>query len=349
MSSEKTEKPTLKKIQDARKKGQVAKSLELPIGCQLAVLLIYITSQGGNINNDIIQLIHLTMSCLLLPIEQGIQIFIQGFIKLMFKSVFLIGAILIAITIISFIVQTGFLIATESMGFKADKLNVVNNLKQMFSAKNLVEFLKSLIKITIISCVFSYLLYHYGGSMQYLPTLSLSDSMNVIYKMIYWLWGALVICYLLFFMADFAFQKQQIMKQLMMSKEEIKQEFKNAEGNQEIKGHRRAMHQEIQSGSLAANVKKSSVIVRNPTHVAIGIHYQKDVTSLPKVTVKGVDEMAKWIVELAIREGVPVIEDVRLARALLNEVDEGHYIPVSLFEPVAELLWLINEMRNEVV
>jgi type III secretion protein U len=347
VSSEKTEKPTPKKIQDARKKGQVAKSMELPVGCQLAVLLIYLTSQGENLNNDIMQLIHLTMSCLLLPVEQGIQLFIQGFVKLMFRSVFLIGVALIAVTIISFIAQTGFLIATESMGFKADKLNFVNNLKQMFSAKSLVEFLKSLIKITIIGCVFSYLLYHYGGSMQYLPTLSLSDSMNVVYKMIYWLWGSLVVCYLLFFLADFAFQKQQIMKQLMMSKEEIKQEFKNSEGNQEIKGHRRAMHQEIQSGSLAANVKKSSAIVRNPTHVAIGIYFQEGVTPLPQVTVKGVDEMAKWIVELAEREGVPIVEDVRLARALLREVDEEQYIPSSLFEPVAELLWLVKELKSD--
>lgn len=346
MSSEKTEKPTPKKIKDARKKGQVAKSNELPVGCQLGVLLLYVHSQGGHLLADIMQLIQLTIRVTTLPIELAIGQFLEAFISLIMHSVLLVGVGLIIVTVISFIAQTGFLISTEALTIKADKLNIVNNLKQMFAMKNLVEFLKALVKMLVIGSVFSYLLYHYGGSMQYLPYLSLEDSMAVIFQLVYWLWGALVACYLLFFMADYAFQKQQTMKQLKMSKEEIKQEYKNSEGNQEIKGHRRALHQEIQSGSLASNVKKSSVIVRNPTHVAVGIYYQQGVTPLPQITVKGVDKMAARIVKLAEQELIPVIEDIPLARALLADAEVEGYVPGHLFEPVAELLWLVRELND---
>jgi len=346
VSSEKTEKPTPKKIREARKKGQVAKSVELPIGCQLAVILFFLHSQGEKLMSGILQLITIAINATLYSVEEGMRLFLLAFVDVLMQSLMLLGGILIAVTLISIMVQVGFLIASEALTPKADKLNIVSNLKQMFAIKNIVEFIKSLVKMLVIGIVFFYLLKQYGGSMQFLPYLSITDGMAFIYQLIYWLWGALVVCYLLFFIADYAFQKQQIMKQLMMSKEEIKQEFKDSEGNQEIKGHRRALHQEIQSGSLAANVKKSSVIVRNPTHVAVGIYYEQGITPLPQVVVKGVDNMAKHIVELAEKNNVPVVEDITLARTLLAEVEIEHYIPGHLFEPVAELLWLIRQMQK---
>ena len=347
MSSEKTEKPTPKKVKDARKKGQVAKSQELPVGLQLAAVLLYLHSQGKTIIADIVQLIALAISATSLPIDQAINEFVGAFFSVVIDTVGVLAAILCAVTVIGFVSQTGFMASPESLQFKLDKLNVANNLKQLFSLKNAVELLKALVKLIVVSLVFAYLLSHYAGSLQFLPYYRIKDGCNVVLQLIFWLWGALVFCYIVFFIADFAFQKHQLMKQLKMSKEDIKQEFKDSEGNQEIKGHRRAMHQEIQSGSLAANVKKSSVLVRNPTHVAICLYYQEGDTPLPKVVAKGVDKQALWMVKLAEKEQIPIIENIPLARTLLAEVDEDNYIPEHLFDAVSSILWLVKGLKEQ--
>lgn len=161
-----------------------------------------------------------------------------------------------------------------------------------------------------------------------------------------WLWAILVLFYVVFAIADLAFQKRSLTRQLMMSRDEIQKEFKNTEGDPHIKHKRKEIHRDIQSGSMAANVKRSTALVRNPTHVAVCLYFVPGETPLPQVIEKGADARARRMIAIAEEAGVPMVEQVHVARRLYARTDVGDYIPAELFEPVAEILSLVSEMRQ---
>jgi type III secretion protein U len=146
--------------------------------------------------------------------------------------------------------------------------------------------------------------------------------------------------YIILGIADLAFQRYQNEKKMMMSLEDIKQEHKNSEGNPEVKQKRKEAHREIQSGSLASNVAKSTAVVRNPSHIAVCLYYHPDKTPLPQVIEIGQDKRALLIVKLAEKAGIPVVENISVARTLASGTKIGGYIPPELFEPVAHILRL---------
>lgn len=336
--SEKNEKPTEKRIRDARKKGQVAKSTELIVGVQLAVLLSYFIFQGDRLLLAIRALIEVTVDSITLPLEAAMDRILGTFFEIAIYFGGSIAALLIVVTILSIIGQIGFLIVPDAIKLKGDKLNPVANLKQLFSVKSLFEVGKSLLKIFILGLIFTYLLRQYIPSFQFMPLCGMDCAFPVTNKIISWLWGTLVACYVVFALADYSFQRHSLMKQLRMSKDEIKREYKESEGSPEIKSRRRELHREIQSGSLSAKVKKSSAVVRNPGHIAVCLYYLAGETPLPQVLEKGEGEQALLIIKLADREGIPIVQNILLARALMREVGVDEYIPEHLFEPVAALL-----------
>ncbi|MCL9783809.1 EscU/YscU/HrcU family type III secretion system export apparatus switch protein [Vibrio sp. S4M6] len=340
--AEKTEKPTQKKIKDARKKGQVAKSTEVTTGVQLAAILLFFYFQGTALMVGMQDIITVTLNSLNLPIDRAFGNILGAFVGFSLHFMVALGLMLIFVTLLTIIAQIGPLFAPESIQPKGEKINPISNFKNIFSMKSLFELLKSCLKVCLLSIIFAYILNKYSSSLQFLPLCGLSCGLSVTATLCSWLWGCLIAFYVVFGALDFAFQKHTMMKQLKMSKEDIKQEHKDSEGNPEIKQKRKETHKEIQSGSLAENVKKSSVMVRNPTHLAVCLYYQEGETPLPKVLEKGKGEMALHMVKLAEKYDVPVVENVPLARALMSGVEANHYIPEHLFEPVAELLRAVS-------
>lgn len=339
--SEKTEKPTEKRIRDARKKGQVIKSQELVVGVQLATLLCYLIFIGPDFFSGLQHCIETALEALSLPMRPALSKVMGAFFSVMLRFIGGMIGLLILVTLAALLGQVGFLLATEALTLKLDKLNPVTNLQQLFSLRSLFEVGKSLFKIILLGLIFTYILRQYIGTFQFLPASGLAAAMPLAATLIIWLWGTLVACYVVFALADYAFQRHSLMKQLRMSKDEIKREYKESEGNPEVKSRRRETHREIQSGSLSVKVKKSSVVVKNPSHIAVCLYYRSGETPLPQVLEKGVDQQALQMVALALQFGVPVVEDVSLARTLLEEVEVNHYIPEHLFEPVAALLRLV--------
>lgn len=344
MSSEKTLPPTSKKIRDAREEGQVAKSTELAAGVQLGVILLYLYVWGENIWRDLSQLILLTIDLTDKSLPLAFSSFLSGFESFIIKDIAFLFVLLFFATIISYLGQVGFLFSGKAMQPKLDKLDVVKNLKNIFSVKSLVELIKNLIKMGVIGSAFYYLFCHYMPSLRNMVYLAPIDSLQVTLKIIFWLWGTLVLCYIIFFLADYAYQRHELMKNLKMSHEEVKQENKDMEGNAEIKQHRRSLHQEIQSGSLANTVKKSTAVIKNPTHLAICIYYQEGVTPLPQVIAKGADHLALRMIAMAEKEGVPVIENIPLARSLNKEIAAGSFITPPFFPAISEILLMINSL-----
>lgn len=336
--SEKTEKPTAKKLADARKKGQVAKSAEITSGAQLAVLLGYFLFEGAHLLQAFEALVDVSIAVVNDDFAAATARWMRALGAALIRFTLGMAALVIATTVVAAIAQIGPLLAVDAIKPSLDKINPLANFKQMFSLKSLFEFAKSLFKVGVLSAIFFYLIRQYAPSLQFLPLCSVECGLAVSTQLLYWMWAALIGFYVVFGIADFAFQRYNTTKQLMMSLEDIKQEFKNSEGNPEIKHKRREIHREVQSGSLAANVAKSTVVVRNPTHVAVCLYYRRDETPLPEVIEIGRDEMALHIAALAERERVPVVENVPLARALASRLGVGQRIPPDLFEAVAHVL-----------
>ena len=345
--SEKTEKPTPKKIKDARKKGQVAKSNEITTGAQLAIIYVYFTFFGHQLFDKLKQIIIVTFESLNLPLNIAIHNILLSFQDIVFFVGFLLGGLLFIFTVFIIIIQTGPLIASESIKPSAKKLNPLGNIKNIFSMKSLFEFFKNCLKVILLTLIFFYILSKYSNSMQYLPMYDIGSGIKVTTILISWLWGSLLIFYIIFGAADFAFQKHSTMKQLKMSKDEIKKEFKNSEGNPEIKSKRKQVHQEIQSGSLANNVKKSSFVVKNPTHVAVCIFYDEIDSPVPKVIEKQLDSLALQVIKIAEKNNIPIIEDIKLARNLYSKIPLGKPIVEEFYEHIAEILRMINNLDYE--
>lgn len=345
--SEKTEKPTDKKIKDARKKGQVAKSIEITSGLQLAAVLVYFTFEGPHLLQSFEAMTQVAINVIHDDIVTALQQISRVFAAMVMRFVVGIAVLVIFITVVAIMGQTGPMIATEAVKPSLDKINPLANFKQMFSMKSLFELSKSLLKVLLLSLIFIYLIRQYGPSIQFLSLCDVSCGMRVSTQLLYWMWAALIGFYVIFGIADFSFQHYNTTKQLMMSMEDIKQEFKNLEGNQEVKQKRKEVHREIQSGSLAANVSKSTVVVRNPTHIAVCLYYKEGETPLPQVLEIGHDEVALHIVRLAERKGIPVVENINVARSLASQVKIGSVIPAELFEPVAAMLRIAMKLHYD--
>ncbi|HFS5793844.1 TPA: EscU/YscU/HrcU family type III secretion system export apparatus switch protein [Citrobacter werkmanii] len=342
MSSEKTLPPTSKKIRDAREEGQVAKSNELAAGVQLAVILLYLYIFGSDIWHDLSELLILTINQIGRPLPLAFSSFISALGSFILNDLACMFLILFFASIAAYVGQIGFLFSGKAMMPKLDKLDVVKNLKNIFSVRSLVELIKNLVKMTVIGFVFYYLFIHYAPSLINMVYVKPAEAMQVTMRIIFWLWGVLVLCYIIFFLADYAFQRHELMKNLKMSHEEVKQEYKDMEGDPEIKNQRNSLQREMQSGSLANTVKKSSAVIKNPTHLAICIYYNEETTPLPKVVAKGVDHLALRMIEIAEKEGVPVIENIPLAHGLNNAISINEFITPPFFSAISEILLMIK-------
>ncbi|MBB6155216.1 type III secretion protein U [Pseudomonas sp. JAI115] len=345
--SEKTEKPTAKKIRDARAKGQVAKSAEITSGVQLAVMLGYFLLEGPYLLDSFTRLLDTSIAVIRLDLTSALKQLGDLFIEVLLRIGGGIAAPLILITMLTIMAQIGPLLAPEAMKPSLKKINPLTNAKQMFSKQKLFEFGKSIAKVAVLSLIFFYLIRQYGPTLQFLPLCTVTCGLQVSIQLLFWMWTVLIGFYVLVGATDFAFQRYNTEQQLKMSLQDIKQEYKNAEGDPHIKHKRRELHREVQSGSLAANVKKSTLVVRNPTHVAVCLYFREGETPLPQVLEVGHDHVALNIVALAEKAGIPVAENIGVARALAAQCPVGSYIPPDLFEPVAHLLRIAMQLDYE--
>ncbi|WP_253376750.1 EscU/YscU/HrcU family type III secretion system export apparatus switch protein [unidentified bacterial endosymbiont] len=345
--SDKTEKPTEKKRKDSRKEGQVCKSSEVTSCIQLITIFLFFHSFAQQVVYQTINVLQLALHRVNEPFLFSLVIVMQACRDLIGWVLMYLGGMLAVTTIITILMQVGLLLATKAVGFKGSKISPVQNLKQIVSINSLVELLKSVLKLTLLAFIFYCLFLYYFPTFQSLPYCTIDCALPVFFALTHWIWLAVIAFYVVLSVMDYAFQHHQIMKQLRMSKQDVIKENKDREGNPEIKNMRRELHREIQSGSLAHNVKRSTIIVRNPTHIAICLNYHPTEMPVPQVVEKGRNARAAHIVCLAAQFSVPVVENIPLAHQLYNEVGCGETIPETLFEPVAALLRLVLKIDYE--
>jgi type III secretion protein U len=342
--SEKTEQPTDKRLREARQKGQVAKSADVTSAVQLGVIATLFTFCGVDWLESVKFLINETLR---LCTDTGPDTVsrITGTIAVELAKIILTLVVpLTGATLLIQFAQVGLVFSTKIFAKAGNKLNVVNNLKQMFSAKNLFEMAKSLFKIILIGLIFYFMLREQFSSFQYASFCGADCALPLISHLCFTLFLGLLAGYVFFAAADYAFQRRNLQKQLMMSKEEIKQEFKDSEGNPEIKHRRREVHRELLHDNTQQKVRKSSVVIKNPTHLSICLWFDAKECPLPKVIEKAKGDRARMMNAYAEREGIPVVENIPLARGLMEHIEVGGFITSDYFEPVAEILRMIFEI-----
>ncbi len=347
--AEKTEKATPKKLRDAKKKGQVAKSQDLPSAFTF-IVSIWLTV-------GLSQFVYYNMSEFTVGAFRMIphadltkivtQLWMNSFSVIFICSIPILAIVSLLGVVVNFLV-VGPVFAPEVFKFDPKKFDPIQNLKAKFKMKTFIELIKSILKIGVAS----YLIYNvmYNSLPVLIRTVSVPTSaallifneflMEVVLKV--------GLFFLIVAVFDFAYQKFDFAKEMMMEKFEVKQEYKNTEGDPHIKSKRRQIAQEIAySEGPAGGVRRAQAVVTNPTHIAVAIGYNKELDSAPYIIAMGQDILAERIVTLAKRYEIPIVRNIKLARKLWDEGDVHEFVPEETYEAIAEVLRWINSLNTE--
>jgi len=343
---DKTEEPTAKKREDAAKKGQIGKSQEISTAFVLLIGFFVIKVIWEQIYANIAEYTvyifgHLNQT---VDVETVLNLFL-GMIIILARTAFPIMMAVMVVGLAVNIFQTGWHFNTEKLEPKLDNLNPINGFGRIFSKRSLVELVKSLLKIAIIG----FFIYHYlKDEILTMPqfifydlTTSLSKISDIIFGLAFQIIGVIMV--LAF--ADLAYQKWQTTQDLKMTKQEVKDEFKQTEGDPQIKGKIRQKQRQMAMSRMMQEVPKADVIVTNPTHFAVALKYEKGMMA-PKVVAKGADFVAQKIKSVGRENDVPLVENRPLARALYASAEVGDFVPRELYQSVAEVLAYVYRLKH---
>ncbi|MFA5487787.1 MAG: type III secretion system export apparatus subunit SctU [Candidimonas sp.] len=346
MSGEKTEQPTSKRLRDARKKGDVAHSKDFTQTLLILALFGYLLGDAEQLVGRLGRIILAPSTLMGMEFGLAVRILLDTVVKEMVNLLLPFILIVLMVGMFAEFIQVGIVLAFEKLKPSGKKLNVVSNLKNMFSVKNFVEFLKSSLKILILSSLVFFIVRDDLSELVRIPHAGLDGVVSALGSMLYVLIVNIAVAYSVIALADLVWQRFQYRKGLKMSKSEVKQEYKEMEGDAIIKSKRKHLHQEMAMQNSVARTRKATVVVTNPTHYAVALYYDDDETPLPVVLAKGEGELARRMVAAAREEGIPVMRNVPLTRALIEKGELDQYIPTELVEPVAEVLKLVRQLAQ---
>ena len=256
-----------------------------------------------------------------------------------------LGAVLLTGLIIT-LAQTKFLWSTKRSKFDFHKINPLEGFKRIFSGQGLVELLKALLKLGLIGWVAYAFLKDKVSELMWLGNVDLASGIQSFIDLASSLAIRVGMTYLIVAIADYAYQRYRYMKSMKMSKEEVKEDFKRSEGDPFLRNRIRSQQRALARNRMMSNVPKATVVITNPTHLAIAIEYNSDNMSAPKVLAKGAFEIAQRIVKIAQENKIPVVQNIPLARALFKSVDVEQQIPSDLYVAVAEVLAYIYRFKS---
>ncbi|MEN8257734.1 MAG: flagellar biosynthesis protein FlhB [Thermodesulfobacteriota bacterium] len=345
---EKTEEPTSRRLQEARKKGDVLKSMEVPSAAVLLFGLLalfmmrtYLFDRFLLVMRHYLGQIHsytITPSNMM-PLTIEAMTFFAILVGPLMAVIFLTA-------LSSNYAQVGVLFTTEKIAPKYEKIDPLKGIQRLFSMQTVFNTIKSIAKLAIIGWV-AYSVVR-ENVYNLLPLMDQPPLAIFIFyaEVSFWMFlkTALIIALLAFI--DWLFQRWQFMKKMKMTKQEVKEEAKNTEGDPHVKGRIRSIQMEMARKRMMAEVPEADVIITNPTRLAIAIKYDNSTMIAPQVVAKGAGVIANRIKEIAKEHNIPLMEDKPLARALYKTVEIGEEIPANLFQAVAEILAHVYSVRN---
>ncbi len=346
---EKTEQASGKKLSDARDKGQVAKSQELNSLALFGagMMLIFMLQQflSGRISSLAIKTFT-TLDTSTINVNTVQQILLEDAYFLLSTLAPILGGLVVIAFVVN-VAQVGFKFSAKALMPTAGKFNFFKKAKDMFfSSRSFVEVSKSLAKLIIIGLFTYFVLADLITKSTALVELSMTEIMRFMMDAAYTLLWKITMVFAVIAGVDFIFQRHKFKKEMMMTKQEVKEENKQSEGDPLIKSRIKRMQYQAAKNRMMGDVPKADVVITNPTHYAIAIKYDMDKDSAPRVLAKGVDSLAQRIKEVAVKNNVPLHEDRQLARALYKLCDVGDQIPQTLFKAVAQILAYIFQLKN---
>jgi type III secretion protein U len=339
--SEKTEQPTAKRLRDAREKGQVAKSQEIPSAAIVLSLILYLFVRSEVIFREISDLILLSFGAAQKPWDEAISRLVPALTGVAFDILAPLVVLVVVVSLCANLAQVGFLFSIQAAIPKLENLSPKKWFKKVFSKKGLFEFLKNLIKVAALGIVVWRVLSQHWVDLFKTPAADINRLWQMLGNTAWDLSIQAAAAFAVLAVIDFFWERWQFTKQNMMSKDEVKREYKEMEGDPHIKAKRKQLHQEMISQNTMNNVRRAKVLVTNPTHYAVAIDYEEGRTPLPMILAKGEGLLAERMIAVAKQEGIPIMREAPLARALYQDGAENAYIPKDLIAPVAEVLrWL---------
>ncbi len=347
--SQKTEEPSPKKLQDALEKGDVARSQEVRHWFMLTAIVIMLATVGpfsmGRIRDSLGGFIAHSHE---LPAEGGAVLeAISGLVGEIGSALFLPLLILVVGALAGSLVQHKLLFTTDKIKPKFSNISLASGAKRMFSSRAIMEFTKTLLKFVIVASIAVFIIWPEGDLLTQLMTIPAGEMMNVVASLALRLLIGVVAFMTVVALIDFIYQRSQQHKKLRMTKQEVKDEYKQLEGDPHVKARLRQLRQERARQRMMAAVPESDVVITNPTHYAVALKYDYDTMEVPVVTAKGVDFMARKIRELAEEHDVPLVENPPLARALHATVEVDEEIPPTQYKAVAEVISFILRLKGK--
>ncbi|MGJ9381425.1 flagellar biosynthesis protein FlhB [Salipaludibacillus neizhouensis] len=349
-AQEKTEKASPKKRKEERNKGQVAKSADVNTAIILLVVFLFFGVIGTFVVDQLFAMARFTFTDYLL-LELSEENVVAMFMEFTYQSTIVLAPIMlvtICAAIFSNYIQVGFLFAPEAIQVKLSKLDPIKGFKRIFSVRALVEFLKSMLKIFLVSLVTGGVLWIFMEDLLSLGLYSIEDGMILIIELVV-LMGISVSVLLIFLsILDYMYQKYDHEKNIRMSKQDMKDEYKKTEGDPLIKGKIKEKQRQMAMSRMMQEVPKADVVITNPTHYAVALKYEDGKMEAPVVIAKGVDYIALKVINVAKNNEVITVENRPLARALYAQAEIGDQVPEDLFKAVAEVLAYVYRIEKKV-
>jgi flagellar biosynthetic protein FlhB len=348
-SDDKTEDPTSKRLSTAREEGNIAQSPEAKILASLIAAMILVGMLAPMVARQ--------LQALLAPfIERPHAIAVDsGALSRLTMDVGLavagimawpLAVVVILALAISLLQTQGFLWVPKRIMPSFDKINPMQGLKRIFSVNQLAELVKALLKVTLIGGLLFWTTWRRRAELQNLATMGLEDLMAYLRDEIYWLTFITVLAVVIIAAADYLFQRYRWMEKMKMSKQEVKDEHKQQEGDPQVKGRIRSIRLQRARKRMMAAVPKSDVVVTNPTHYAVALKYDSETMNAPVLVAKGADLIAKRIRDLATENDVPIVENPPLARALYAAVELDQEVPPEHYKTVAEVIGYVMRLKG---
>lgn len=350
---EKTEDATSKKLKDVRNEGNVAKSTEIVTAATLLVLFICLKFAIGFIGEHLIDVFDTFYKLIPRLVNDGVKT--EEFRYLLLEGLLDVLIIIAPFLLLGFVVaffsnslQFQYKVTTKPLQPKPDKLNPINGFKRMFSMNTLVELLKSVIKIFAIGYISYSVLVEHVEELFLLYDMSVNQGLILMYDIIIELLMKICILFCVVGAVDFMYQKWKFKEDNKMTKQEVKDEFKNQEGDPKVKSQQRHRMQQASMRRMMAAIPQADVVITNPTHFAVALAYESGQGQAPVVVAKGADFLAGRIKDIAKENSIEIVENKPLARMLYYNVDLGAEIPPELYQAVAEVLAYVYQLHNKV-
>lgn len=350
---EKTEEATSKKLQDVREEGNVAKSTEITTTAVLFALYICLRFTMGFVGGRLLNVFTQFYSLIPRYVQDGVDTAEISY--LLVKVILSMGIIICPFLLLGLLVaffatslQFKFKVTPKPLQPKLSKINPINGFKRMFSLNTLMELLKSLVKVCFIGYIVYNVFKEHAMELYLIYDISLQRSILLMYNIILELLLKICMLFVVIAAADFMFQRWKFKEDNKMTKQEVKDEYKNQEGDPKVKGQQRQRMQQASQRRMMAAIPEADVVITNPTHFAVALSYKTGQGQAPIVVAKGADFLAGRIKEIARESRVEIVENKQLARMLYYNVDIGAEIPPELYQAVAEVLAYVYQLHNKV-